>query len=71
MSETIQYKSYSAETHYSAADEIFYGKLIGINDLVSFEGTSVKELEPAFHEAVDDYVETCKEIDKYPDKTHN
>lgn len=42
----------------------FYGKMIGINDLVSFEGTSVKELEKEFQEAVEDYLATCRELGK-------
>ena len=46
------------------------GKLIGISDLVSFEGNSVNELMDAFIEAVEDYLETCQEIGKEPDKTY-
>lgn len=57
----LNYKDHQAEIHFSAEDEIFYGKLIG-NDLVSFEGTTVKELKKAFQEAVDDYLVTKKEI---------
>lgn len=35
-----------------------------------FEGTTVKELKKAFHEAVEDYLETCKALNKEPDKTY-
>ena len=42
--------------------------LEAINDLIMFEGTSVKELKKAFHEAVDDYLETCKEMGRAPHK---
>jgi predicted HicB family RNase H-like nuclease len=64
----MQYKDYHAAIHFSSEDEIFYGKIAGINDLISFEGESVKELKKAFHEAVDDYLETCKRQKKNPDK---
>jgi predicted HicB family RNase H-like nuclease len=37
---------------------------------VNFEGASVKELKKAFHEAVEDYLETCKELGKEPNKTY-
>jgi predicted HicB family RNase H-like nuclease len=37
---------------------------------VTFEGGSVRELKKAFHEAVDDYLETCAEVGKDPDKTY-
>jgi predicted HicB family RNase H-like nuclease len=70
MNDILQYKNYYAEVHYSAADELFYGKIIGINDLVSFEGSSVNELKAAFKDAVEDYLETCNEIGKTPDKTY-
>jgi len=43
---------------------------LGIDDLVNFEGASVKELKKAFHEAVDDYLETCEQLGKEPNKTY-
>ncbi|NCU04867.1 MAG: type II toxin-antitoxin system HicB family antitoxin [Chitinophagaceae bacterium] len=70
MNDILQYKTYLATVHFSAEDEVFFGEIIGINDLVSFEGTTVKELKKAFHEAVDDYIATCKELGKEPEKTY-
>ena len=70
MTDILEYKSYYASVHFGSEDEVFHGKIIGINDLVSFEGTTVKELKAAFHEAVDDYLETCKELGKEPEKTY-
>lgn len=70
MTDILQYKGYFASVQFSAEDEVFFGKVLGINDLVSFEGTTVKELKNAFEEAVDDYLETCKALDKAPDKMY-
>jgi len=70
MNDILQYQSYYASVHYSATDEVFHGKILGINDLVTFEGDSVKELKGAFEEAVQDYLETCAAIDKEPEKTY-
>ncbi len=67
---SLKYNDYTATIHYSADDEIFFGKVIGINDLITFEGASVAELKDAFREAMEDYLETCKEIGKSPDKTY-
>jgi predicted HicB family RNase H-like nuclease len=64
MNNILQYKDYIAAIHFSSTDEVFYGKVAGIDDLVSFEGVSVKELEMVFQEAIEDYIETCKEIGK-------
>jgi predicted HicB family RNase H-like nuclease len=44
--------------------EIFYGKLEFINDLITFQGTSVKELKQDFQEAVDEYIRDCAELRK-------
>jgi predicted HicB family RNase H-like nuclease len=70
MNDILQYKDYIASIHYSSADEVFYGKILGIDDLISFEGASVKELKKSFKEAVEDYIQTCKEVGKEPNKTY-
>jgi predicted HicB family RNase H-like nuclease len=70
MSEIIRYKDYLATVQFSAEDEVFHGRILGINDLVNFEGSTVRELKKAFAEAVEDYLETCKRIGKNPDKTY-
>lgn len=70
MKNTMKYQEYIGSVHFSAEDEIFYGKIEGINDLVSFEGTSASELKSAFEEAVMDYLELCKLKGKEPEKTY-
>ena len=45
---------------------MFFWKDWSINDLVTFEGSSVKDLKKAFRQAVDDYLELCKEAGKEP-----
>lgn len=70
MNDILKYKGYSANIHFSSQDDVFYGKILGINDLIMFEGNSVKDLKKAFKEAVDDYLKTCKQLNKTPDKTY-
>ncbi len=70
MNDILQYKGYYASINFSAADEVFAGKVLGINDLINFEGTSVSELKKAFKEALDDYLQTCSRIGKTPEKTY-
>jgi predicted HicB family RNase H-like nuclease len=70
MEDVLEYKGYYSSVHFSSEDEVFYGKLMAIDDLVNFEGASVKELKKAFHEAVDDYLETCEGLGKEPNKTY-
>jgi predicted HicB family RNase H-like nuclease len=70
MNDILKYKDYLASVQFNADDEVFHGKILGINDLVNFEGVSVKELKKAFAEAVEDYLETCRSIGKDPNKTY-
>lgn len=68
MKNCLEYKGYIGTVEFSGDDKIFFGKIQGISDLVTFEGVSVNELEDAFRESVDDYLETCKELGKDPEK---
>ena len=67
MNNTIQYKGYVGNVEFSEADGIFYGKVMGIRSLISYEGENAKELLDDFHGAVDDYLETCKAHGKEPE----
>ncbi len=67
---TMSYKGYLGSVAYSEKDQVFFGKIEGINGLVNFEGESVKELTNAFHEAVDDYLAYCAEEGIEPNKTY-
>ena len=67
---TMTYKGYVWSVSYSEKDNVFFGKIEGINGLVNFEGESVKELTEAFHEAVDDYLAYCEEEGVVPDKSY-
>ncbi len=66
----MTYKGYLGSVAYSEKDQVFFGKVEGINGLVNFEGESVKELTEAFHEAVDDYLTYCDEEGIEPDKSY-
>ncbi len=68
---TLTYKGYIGSVSFSEKDNVFFGKIEGINGLVNFEGESVKELTEAFHEAVDDYLEYCKEEGFEPHKSYS
>jgi len=67
----MTYKGYTARIKYDDYDEIFFGKLAGIRDGVGFHADTVADLKAAFHEAVDDYIETCAKIGKDPQKPYS
>lgn len=69
MSNIMKYKGYWAEIRYSDEDECFCGKIEGLkNDLIMFEGETVKDLKKDFKEAIDSYLQTCKETNTKPEK---
>jgi len=64
MKDTLRHEGFFGSAHYSAKDECFFGKIEGINDLVTFEGRDVRELKLAFQEAVADYKAICEQLQK-------
>ena len=64
MKDVIQYNGFLGSVHFNAKDECLFGKIEGIDDLVTFEGRNVKELKIAFQEAVKDYIELCESTGK-------
>ncbi len=71
MTNAMTYKTYSARIDYDDEDKIFTGQIAGIRDGVGFHADNVEALEIAFHEAVDDYIETCAKIGKTPQKAYS
>lgn len=60
MKDLLTYKGFIGSVHFSADDQVFFGKVEGINDLVTFEGKTVKELIDAFHYMTDEHVKDCE-----------
>jgi predicted HicB family RNase H-like nuclease len=68
--DTMEYKSYRGSVRYSAEDRVLHGRILGIDDVVNFEGANVDELERAFHEAVDDYLALCEKLGRPPEREY-
>lgn len=71
MKNYLEYKGYTGTVEFSAEDNCLFGKIIGINDLINYEAQDVLELKASFEESVDDYLDSCKELGKQPNKTFN
>ena len=70
MNNILKYKGYTTKVQYDNSEQILYGKIEGISDLITFETENIKDVEKEFHDAVDDYLEMCKEVGKNPDKEY-
>jgi predicted HicB family RNase H-like nuclease len=64
MKNTLTYKGFIGSVSYSDGDQVLYGKIEGINDLVTYESTEVSDLIKQFKISVDEYIESCKHFNK-------
>ena len=70
MKDILKHKDFIGTVHYSTEDEVFFGKLEGIDDLITFEGDNVDQLKKSFQEAVEDYLAICQSLGKAPHKSY-
>lgn len=70
MKKYMEYKGYTGTVEYSEADNCLWGRIAGINDVISYEGQSVAEIREAFEEAIDCYLDDCASRGKEPDKPY-
>ena len=68
MENAMTYKGYVASMTFDAADRILVGRVLHIDDIISFHGESVTEFEAAFHESVNDYMVSCEKLGQTPEK---
>lgn len=65
----MKYKGYIGQVVYDDEARLFHGEVIGLKDIITFQGTNVDELEKAFKDSVDDYLAWCEERCEKPEKT--
>jgi predicted HicB family RNase H-like nuclease len=64
----MEYKGYVARVEFDESANVFHGQVINLRDVITFEGESVTELQAAFQESVDDYLEFCASRQEDPEK---
>jgi len=64
----IKYKGYSGYVEYDDEAKIFHGEVLDTRDVITFQGRSVDEIEQAFRESIDDYLDFCAQRKEKPDK---
>lgn len=70
MNNTMEYKGYVGSVEFSPSDELFFGKVMGVRALISYEGSTAPELVEDFHSAVDDYLALCEAEGRQPEKAY-
>ncbi len=64
----LTYKGFTGHVEYDDSAGIFHGEVLDLKDVVTFQGTSVEEIEQVFRESIDDYLEFCEQKGEAPDK---
>lgn len=70
MNNTMEYKGYVGSVEFSEEDALFFGKVMGIRALISYEGENARELVEDFHSAVEDYLAMCAAEGIEPEKAY-
>ena len=70
MSNTMDYKGYTGSVEFSPEDRLFFGRVQGVQALISYEGRSADELINDFQSAVDDYLSLCEAESIAPEKPY-
>jgi predicted HicB family RNase H-like nuclease len=68
MSQTMHYKGYDGSVLYSAEERLLHGKIVGIRDVVIYDGADIPTLEKNFRGAVDEYLDFCQVEGRMPNK---
>lgn len=70
-SDMMKYKGYRATIAYDEEDKIFVGEVFGIADSLNFHGSSIRELEEAFHDCIENYLSICAKTGKMPQREYS
>ncbi len=66
----MEYKGYTGVVEFDPSIDAFHGRIVGLQDLVTFQGRSLEELRREMAESVEDYLELCAEIGKEPERAY-
>ena len=64
----MNYKGYTGYAEYDDSARVFHGEVVDTRDVITFQGTTVEEIEEAFRESVDDYLDFCEQRGEQPDR---
>jgi predicted HicB family RNase H-like nuclease len=64
----LKYKNYLGIVEYDDEGKIFTGEVIGLRDVITFQGRTPEELEDSFRQSVDFYLEMCARDGVAPQK---
>lgn len=67
----LTHKGYTGTIEASIEDSCLHGQILFIEDIITYEGTTVDDIKTSFKEAVDRYLTYCKETGKPSNKPYS
>lgn len=68
MNNTLTCKGYTARVEFDPDDNLFFGRVLGVRDVITFHGETVAELHADFEAAIDHYLSVCAKSGVSPEK---
>lgn len=68
MTNAMTYKGYTANMAFDAEDKVIVGRVVDIDDIISFHGESVADFEANFHAAIDAYLSASEALGSPPER---
>ena len=68
MSNSMTYRGYTASMTFDADDKVIIGRVLDIDDIITFHGELIADFERSFQIVVDDYIAACESIGQKPEK---
>lgn len=65
------YKNYCGTVEIDFENYVLYGEVIGLRDVIAYEGKTVEELENSFKQSLDAYLKFCEEKGESPEKPYS
>ncbi|MDR3325389.1 MAG: type II toxin-antitoxin system HicB family antitoxin [Spirochaetaceae bacterium] len=67
----IEYNGYMGTVEYDAEAKLFHGDVLNTRDVITFQGTTVEEIETAFRASIDDYLDWCRKDGVEPERPYS
>ena len=68
MMNSMTYRGYTASMSFDPEDKIIVGRVLEVEDIISFHAESVADFEAAFHDIIDDYIVACESLEQEPER---
>jgi len=64
----LDYKDYQGVVEFDYDASIFFGEVMGLRDVITFQGKTVEEMEQSFQDSIDEYLKFCEELGREAEK---